>query len=399
MIRSAVFNVIHMRIAMIGQKGIPARDGGVERHVHDLAVRLADQGFDITVYSREWYTQSKDSSFKNVQIVNIRTIHTKHLDTIIHTFFSTLHALRHKHDILHYHGVGPSLLSWIPRVFAPHVRVITTFHSMDRKHEKWNWFAKLMLRLGEYTACKFSHTLIAVSPTIEQYARDVYDRKAIMIPNAVNVVSKSNNKKLISEWKLQPQEYVLMVSRLIPHKGAHYLVEAWNELTQEKPEIIKNKKLVIVGEGYYTDAYVKDLKNKAKENSNIIFTGFQTGETLQALYSMAQFQIHPSDNEGLPICVLEGMSFALPVVLSNIPEHRDLNGDHQSLFQYGSVSSLKKRLEHFLTLSPEELAKKGNNNLHKIESTYNWDKIMNEIMDVYNSYHVLNIPRQIATAK
>lgn len=388
-----------MRIAMIGQKGIPARDGGVERHVHDLAVRLSEKGYDITVYNRAWYSKSNATSLGEIKIVNIPTLHTKHLDTIIHTFLSTLHAIRHKHDIIHYHGVGPSLLSWIPRVFAPHMKVVTTFHSMDRKHEKWNWFAKLMLRLGEYTACNFAHTLIAVSPTIEQYARDVYDRKAIMIPNAVNISNPVYEAKHISEWGLEPGNYVLMVSRLIPHKGAHYLVDAWKELTLEKKEILQDTKLVIVGDGYYTDTYVKNLKEKAGANPNIIFTGFQTGDTLKALYSMARFQVHPSDNEGLPICVLEGMSFALPVVLSNIPEHRDLNGDAQSLFQYGSVSSLKKRLENFLTLTPQQLAEKGKNNFETIETTYNWNKIMNEIMDVYDSYDILKVRGQLAPAK
>jgi glycosyltransferase involved in cell wall biosynthesis len=387
-----------MRIAMIGQKGIPARDGGVERHVHDLAVRLSEKGYDITVYNRAWYAKSNATSFGEIKIVTIKTLHTKHLDTIIHTFLSTLHAIRHKHDIIHYHGVGPSLLSWIPRVFAPHIKVVTTFHSMDRKHEKWNWFAKLMLRLGEYTACTFSHTLLAVSPTIEQYARDVYDTKAIMIPNAVNITPPLYEAKHISEWGLEPGNYVLMVSRLIPHKGAHYLVDAWKELTREKAEIVQDTKLVIVGDGYYTDTYVKNLKEKAGTNPNIIFTGFQTGDTLKALFSMARFQVHPSDNEGLPICVLEGMSFALPVVLSNIPEHRDLNGDSHSLFQYGSVSSLKKRLENFLTLPPETLAQKGKQNLETIQTTYNWNKIMNEIMEVYDSYHILNVHRQVATA-
>lgn len=387
-----------MRIAMIGQKGIPARDGGVERHVHDLAVRLQDQGFDVTVYSRRWYTRSNHTSYQGVQVVHLPTLHTKHLDTIVHTFLATLHAIHHKHDIIHYHGVGPSLLSWIPRIFAPQVKVITTFHSMDRKHEKWGWFAKQMLRIGEYTACKFAHTLLAVSPTIEQYVRDVYDKKAVYIPNAVNVQAPSHQTELLKEWDLKPQEYVLMVSRLIPHKGAHYLIDAWKQLQQEKPELLLNKKLVLVGDGYYTDEYVASIKAKAETDQSILFTGFQTGEKLKALYSMALLQVHPSDNEGLPMCVLEGMSYGLPVILSNIPEHRDLNGDPESLFQYGSVADLKERLAAFFVLSKEELQKKGASNLHTIERSYNWDKILSDVTDVYNSYHILSLPKTMAHA-
>lgn len=383
-----------MRIAMIGQKGIPARDGGVERHVHDLAMRMDKNRFDITVYSRRWYTAGNQLALPGVEIVNIPTLHTKHLDTILHTFLATLHALYTNHEVIHYHGVGPSLLSWIPRLVSPKTTVITTFHSMDRKHEKWGWFAKLILKLGEYTACKFSHTLIAVSPTIEQYVRDVYDKKAVYIPNAVEIAPLSHNTELLKQWALTPKEYVLMVSRLIPHKGAHYLVEAWKNLKLKNPHLLKNKKLVIVGDGYYTDGYVETLKKIAATDENIIFTGFQTGDTLRALYSHAAFQVHPSDNEGLPMCVLEGMSYHLPLLLSDIPEHRDLNRDMESLFHYGSVSDLEEKLEFFLSLTKEQLEQKGNLNYKNIEKYYSLEKVIEQLVYVYNAYEIVQLTKR-----
>ncbi len=387
-----------MRIAMIGQKGMPARDGGVERHVHDLAMRLNKNDFEVSVYSRKWYTQAQDSQMDGVNIIHVPTIHTKHFDTILHTFMATLHAMYLRHDIIHYHGVGPSLLSWIPRVFSPQIKIVTTFHSMDRKHEKWGWFAKLMLRMGEYTACKFAHTVIAVSPTIEQYVRDVYDRKAIYIPNAVNLAPSSTETQLLQEWNLQKENYILMVSRLIPHKGAHYLIDAWKEAQKEQPKLLEGKKLVIVGDGYYTDEYVTMLKAKAAGNESIVFTGFQNGEKLKALYSFAQIQVHPSDNEGLPMCVLEGMSFGRPVILSNIPEHRDLNGDPESLFQYGSVNDLKNKLISFLSLPKKELTQKGTLNQQTIKKHYTWDMVLAGVVEIYESYSVLEVQKRAAQA-
>ncbi len=387
-----------MRIAMIGQKGMPARDGGVERHVHDLAVRLHKSNFDVTVYNRKWYAQPNVSNIEGVQIVQLPTLHTKHLDTIIHTLFATVHAMYHGHDILHYHGIGPSLLSWIPRVFTPRIKVVTTFHSMDRKHEKWGVFAKFMLRLGEYTACKFSHTLIAVSPTIEQYARDVYDKKSSFIPNAVHVQAPLEKKEVLSKWNLQKENYIVMISRLIPHKGAHYLIDAWKQLQTQEFTLIGDKKLVIVGDGYYTDEYVKNLKEKAKGNDSIVFTGFQNGDTLRTLHSQALFQVHPSDNEGLPICVLEGMSFARPILLSNIPEHRDINGDEEALFQYGSVDDLKEKLTFFLSLTDAERKKKGLLNKKIIEKYYTWDTVAEKIENLYQSHAVLQLQKNAVHA-
>lgn len=378
-----------MRIAMIGQKGIPARDGGVERHVHDLAMRLDKKRFEVIVYSRRWYTGNGIFAPEGVKIVNLPTIHTKHLDTILHTFVATLHALYSRVDVIHYHGVGPSLLSWIPRLLSPRTKVITTFHSMDRKHEKWGWFAKFMLKLGEYTACKFSHTLIAVSPTIEQYARDVYDKKAVYIPNAVEIHPVSENTQLLKQWNLEPQEYLLMVSRLIPHKGAHYLIEAWKHLKETKSALVHNKKLVIVGDGYYTDGYVEKLKHMAQNDDSIVFTGFQTGEPLRVLYSQALIQIHPSDNEGLPMCVLEGMSYHLPLLLSDIPEHKDLNRDYETLFHYGSVKDLEEKLISLLSLSKEELKQKGEMNFSMIQKYYSLEKVIEQVVETYEEYEVV----------
>lgn len=386
-----------MKIAMIGQKGMPAKEGGVERHVHELTLRLVKYGHEVIVYCRKWYTESQSNQFQGVHLVHVPTLHTKHLDTITHTLLSTIQAMRARVDVIHYHGVGPSLVSWIPRLFTPHIKIITTFHSMDRKHQKWGWFARFMLKVGEYTACKFAHTLVAVSPTIEQYARDVYDTKATYIPNGVPLSNKKESLALPTIWNLKTKEYILMVSRLIPHKGVHYLIAAWKELKIEKPAFLDGKKLVIVGDGYYTENYVKSLKDQAKNEPSIVFTGFQNRAALNALYANALLQVHPSDNEGLPLCVLEGMSFGLPLLLSNIPEHRDLVLDSDALFQYGVVSDLKEKLAKMLSLSAIALENKGNENRRTIEKEYDWEKIIPNVAALYEENRILEMKERTAS--
>jgi glycosyltransferase involved in cell wall biosynthesis len=230
-----------MKIAMIGQKGVPALHGGIERHVHELSLCLVERGFDVLAYCRKWYTQRENGLFEGVELVHVPTLHSKHLDTIVSTFFATLDAMRRRVDVIHYHGVGPSLLSWIPRVFAPRILIVSTFHSIDRKHQKWGLFARLMLRLGEWACSNFSHKTIAVSRTIFQYMRDVYDRESAYIPNAVPLYEPLKNENVLEQWNLKEKEYVLVVSRLIPHKGIHYIVEAWKKIMETKPEILGNK--------------------------------------------------------------------------------------------------------------------------------------------------------------
>ncbi len=374
-----------MKIAMIGQKGIPALHGGIERHVHELSLALTARGFDVVAYGRKWYTNRENGMFEGIELVNVPTLHTKHLDAIVSTLFATVDAIRRRVDVIHYHGVGPSLLAWIPRVFAPHILVVSTFHSIDRKHQKWGPFARFALRVGEWAACHFSHRSIAVSRTIYQYMRDVYDTESFYIPNAVPAYEPVVDESVMHEWNLSPKEYVLVVSRLIPHKGIHYIVDAWKDLLQKNPAVIGNKKLVIVGDGYYTDEYVDFVKSRAKDIDSIVFTGFKSGTTLHTLYSQAAFMIHPSDNEGLPICVLEGMSYRLPLLVSDIVEHRDLIENTQFFFERGNISSLVTKLEFVLSQSASFLDLEGERNRAVIEREFIWGKVIDKIIGVYKT--------------
>lgn len=387
---------LSMKIAMIGQKGIPATFGGVERHVQELSEQLVARGHEVTVYSRPWYAPETGTSFNGIAVVPLWSFKSKHFDTISHTLLATLHAMRHKHSIIHYHGVGPALLSWIPRYFAPDTTVIATFHSIDRKHKKWGLIARWFLRLGEWAACTFPHHTIAVSRTIEQYARDVYDRDTVYIPNSVNIPAHGTNPALLKEWSISSGNYILVVSRLIPHKGIHYVMEAFKNIEDSEPDLLNNKKLVIVGDGYYTGDYVRQLTVLADTSDNIIMTGFQSGEKLAALFEHASLMVHASDNEGMPITVLEGMSNGLPILLSDIPEHRDLVGEKTCFFLHGNVSSLTSRLKELLRESPTTLAMYGKANRTAIDREYTWAATMEKILLVYSTAHeVSKVPSTV----
>mgnify|MGYP000092701035 FL=1 len=172
-----------MKIAFIGQKGIPTQQGGIEKHVEKLSVKLANLGFEVTVYSRPYYTKDdrKTYEYQGVKIINLPSIKTKNLDAISHTFLATFHALFQDYDIIHYHGVGPSLMSFIPRIFKPKTKIIATFHCIDRQHQKWGTFAKLMLSFGEWAACHFPHETIAISQILKKYCYYRFDLSLIHI--------------------------------------------------------------------------------------------------------------------------------------------------------------------------------------------------------------------------
>ena len=372
-----------MKIAMIGQKGIPAIYGGVERHVEELSLTLAKQGHEVFAYARAWYTPKNIRNYNGIKVIHTPALRTKHLDAITHTFTATIHALFQKPDIIHYHGVGPALLCWIPRILAPKTKVIVTMHCLDRYHQKWGLFARIMLRMGEWASCKFPHETIAVSKTIYNYCLNEFQKQTTYIPNGVKPLSAPNSS-LIEEFGLAPEKYLLMVSRLVKHKGAHYLLEAWQMARQQNPELLKDYKLAIVGGAAFTDNYVAKLHGIARGDKSIVFTGWQKGRTLSELYAHAKLFVHPSENEGLPITVLQAMSYARPVLVSDIPEHKEVVADCNFWFSNAKINSLAEKIAELISNEPL-LQEAGGKNKIIVEKNYNWEDVTKQTNVLYSA--------------
>lgn len=373
-----------MRIAILGSKGIPARSGGIERHVEELATRLVKRGFDVTVYCRPWYTGSIKKSHKGVRLVPVASVKSKHLDTITHVFLSTVRAMREGFDIYHYHGLGPSLLAWMPRVFCPSAKVVITFHSIDRKHQKWGAFARFVLKISEWTACHFAHETIVVSKTLAHYTREVYNCDAAYIPNGITPPAKRAAKTdVLERLNLTPGRYAVMVSRLVKHKGAHTLIAAWKKLKASTEDLrVHGMKLVIIGDAAFTDDYVLELQAMSAKSRDIVLAGFRAGAELAALMQGAAFAVHPSVSEGLPIAVLEEMSYGKAVLTSDIPEHLEIIEGKGYAFRAGDVRDLMLQL-HWLILHPRERASMGMKAKLFVTAYYKWDDVVRETARLY----------------
>ncbi len=374
-----------MKIAIIGSKGIPARSGGIERHVEELAIRLAKRSFDVTVYTRPWYTGTRKLSHQGVRLVPLASLQTKHFDAITHTFLSTVHAMKEGADVYHYHGVGPALLAWMPRVFRPGSEVIVTFHCLDRRVRKWGRFARTMLRAGEWAATHFAHKTIVVSKTLAHYCREVYDCRAAYIPNGVKVAKPSpKDVSVLNALGLEKGRYVVMVSRLIRSKNADKLIEAWKRLKRASTDLrTLGMKLVIVGDGQPTDAYVWEVRAKAAGTKDIVLAGARYGAELNALVAHAAFGVHPSATEGLPMAVLEKMAHGKAVLASNIPEHLEIVEGRGFTYRLDDERDLMLQL-HWMLTHPRQCAEMGREAQKHVATYFNWDKIAKETGLVYN---------------
>lgn len=380
-----------MKIAFIGQKGIPARFGGVERHVEELAVELAKRGHEVFVYARSNYTDKSIKEYKGIKIINLPSIPTKHLDAITHTFLATVHSLFCKYDVIHFQAIGPSLMSWIVRIFRRDVALLATFHCQDYYHKKWGWFARKSLLFGEYLTCKIPNKTITVSDLLGWYARNKYGIEPAVIYNGTRSgADEIVNSGALDKWNLEEKKYVVFVGRLVRHKGVHYLIDAFNRLV-ESDEMPRDFKLVIAGDGFHTDDYVQEIKEMAKGKENIIFTGNLEGDELKEIFSKAYLFVQPSESEGLSIALLEAMGYGVPVLSSDIKENTDVIKDMGFVFKSESVESLTSELGK-LVRSSEGIQEKVLRAREEVKDKYNWENIAKETEKAY--LEVLNAKAQ-----
>ncbi len=366
------------RIAMIGLRGIPASDGGVEVAVSELAPRLVDLGADVTVYGRKSYQGSVErSEYRGVHIKIIPTINTKHLEAIVHTFLSTIHAIFQGYDLVHYHALGNSLFAWLPRLFGK--ATVVTMHGLDWQREKWGFIAKTVLRLGELAAVYAPNRTIAVSRKITSYINNRHGRKIIYIPNGFSSTDPEDKTRSDVIEKYALGRYVLFLGRLVPEKGVHVLIEAFSSLDTDC-------QLAIVGRGTHTSEYVERLRRKASENHRIIFTGALFGADKEAMFNHALVFVLPSTIEGMPITLLEAMSHGVPCVVSNIQENREVVEEndcrHAYLFEAENTDDLKRVLQEAIAHHDEAMAMAAGAREY-VSRNFGWDKIARDTFAAY----------------
>jgi glycosyltransferase involved in cell wall biosynthesis len=371
-----------MRIAFIGQKGIPAFSGGVEKHVENVAVRMAREGHDVFVYVRSHYTEASLKQYKGVTLLHMPSIKTKNLDAITHTFFSTLHALFQGYDVIHYQSVGPTTLSFIPKLLLRKTKIIGTFHCHDHLHKKWGWFARMYLKFGEYVTCTVPDKTIVVSKGLQEYALQKYGRQALLIPNGA-CIEKNVGSDVLNQFGLKENRYILSVGRLVKHKGLHYLINAFGQL-EDTNKLPNNFKLVIVGKNAQTPEYEEYLKVMSRGRENILFLGEQTGRELRQLFANAYLFVQPSESEGMSIALLEAMGYGLATVVSDIDPNVEAVADAGVIFENKNVESLRDKLAYLLNRPKEALAL-GKMAQNRVEDHYSWDAIAKQTITLYQS--------------
>ena len=369
-----------MNIAMLGHKRIPSREGGVEIVVEELGKRMVEHGHKVTCYNRSGHHVSGKNfdtenlkEYKGITLKSVITIDKKGLAAMTSSFFGAIKCAFGKYDVVHFHAEGPCAMLWIPKLFGK--RCIATIHGIDWQRAKWSGFAKRYIKFGEKVAVKYADEIIVLSEGVKKYFKDTYDRDTVFIPNGVNRPKNVEAKEITEKFNLKKDDYILFLGRIVPEKGLRYLVEAFKQVETDK-------KLVIAGGSSDTQEFMNELMDMAKEDLRIVFTGFVQGKILEELYSNAYVYTLPSDLEGMPLSLLEAMSYGNCCLTSDIPECAEVVEDQAILFKKSDVDDLQEKIQYVCNNNEKvDVLKKHAADF--ICNKYSWDEIVKDTIKLY----------------
>ncbi|MCR4903665.1 MAG: glycosyltransferase family 4 protein [Butyrivibrio sp.] len=370
-----------LHIAMLGHKSIPSRKGGIEVVLTILCPMLVDRGFKVTCLNRAVNNTVvveehviRNGWYKGVEVRELRTIDRQGWAAVTSSITGAIKAALSNYDIVHFHAEGPCMMLWLPKLFGK--KCIATVHGLDWKRDKWkNGLGSLYIYLGERVMVKRADEIIVLSHSAQEYFMEEYGRKTILIPNGVEPATIRKPNLITQKFGLKGEDYFCSVSRLVEEKGIHDLIKAYNLIKTDK-------KLLIVGDDMDKTDYIKSIKDLAKDNPNIIFAGFQSGEILEEIYSNAYAYVIPSNLEGMSIGLLEAMAYGNAIVASDIPEIQEVACNDALYFKCGDYKDLADRLQ-MLNDNSQVAENLKTDVVRHVNEMYSWDKVADKIANLY----------------
>ncbi len=363
-----------MKIGVIGTRGFPEIQGGIETHCMELYTRIASLGDnEITIYRRKPYVNSKNKNaeFKNIRFVDFYVPKNKYFETFLHSLFSTVHALFQGYDIVHYHNTGPGF--FIPILKLSKAKIVFSYHNISYTQKKWNKFAKRFLHSSEIISIANSDFIIFVSEIVKLEIEKLYIvNKYKVLFNGVSIPRKSEKSDFLDSLGLKKQKYLIGVGRFLEEKGFDYLIRAFKKAN------LQDYKLVLVGDSDYPTSYSKRLKSFARENG-VVLTGYIKGDKLNQIFTFAKIFILSSFEEGLPISLLEAMSFNIDVLASDIPANLQVGLNKDDYFRVGDADDLAKNIVYKISLNKERDYREI------LIRKFNWDNIALETVNIYKN--------------
>ncbi|NMG08960.1 glycosyltransferase family 4 protein [Brasilonema sp. UFV-L1] len=379
-----------MKIAVIGTKGLPPKQGGIEHYCAEVYPRMVKQGHSVDLFARSSYTDCSwqdPYDYEGVKVMSLPSLSLRGVDAFVTSALGAIAASATKYDIIHFHALGPSLFTCLPKLIS-NAKIVVSCQGLDWQRAKWGSFSTRIIQMGEKAAVRFAHGLIVVSNVLQTYFLDTYGRNTVYIPNAPARYGESDpNFSYGTQLGLEQKRYLLFLGRVVPEKRPDLLVDAFSALNPV------GWKLVIAGGVSDTKLFTSQLLEKVANNPNIVFAGELRGQRLWEIVRGAGLFVLPSDVEGLPLAMLEAMQEEVPVVASDIPPHKQLiSGGRGRLFEAGNLTSCVRTLDWAIN-HPEELRAMAVHAKRHVQLNYSWDHITCETLKLYTT--LLNSPEPV----
>jgi glycosyltransferase involved in cell wall biosynthesis len=365
-----------MRVAMIGIKAIPARFGGFETAVDEISRGMVRLGHDVRVYNRSGMSVQPGSDYDGVRLVNLPTVKSKNLSTIVHAFLATMHVVFHRVDVVHYFTTGTTLFAPIPRLFG--MRVVCSVDGTDWQRGKWGGFARLYLRFSERLAVLFCHGLVADSHDVIRYYRETYEAESCLIAYGMRE-ARSKGREWLDRFDLRSREYVLFVGRLVPENNIHHLIQAFENTRSDK-------KLVIVGDDPWEKEYVRSLKST--RDPRVVFTGGVYGDGYEQLQRNAYLFVLPDEVGGTHPALVEAMGFGNCVLVNDTPSNLEVISDAGFSYRGAEGADDLRRQLQILVDNPQTVQEYRSNAGQRALMHYRWEDVVRSHETLYQS--VLN---------
>lgn len=370
-----------MHVVFLGMRGFPNVQGGVEIHCENLTQHLVSKGIQVTVLTRRSYCNPVQPYFQGVRMVALPDWRNKYLEVLLHTFIGVFKARLLKADVLHLHCIAAGLFSPLARLLG--MKVIVTHHALDYKHQKWGKLAYKFLRFSEWVTAKFANQIIVVSKIIQAVLMNEYGRASVVVPNGVPTPSSVQQSDILEKLGLKPQRYLMIVGRIVEGKGIEDLIPAFINYCKSNPET--DWKLAIVGGVDHPSEFQRNILQQAAKSDRIVLSGFQTGGALKDLFRSCGIFVMASYEEGLPVSLLEAMSFGTPYIITDLEalQNIDYRFNPEYMFQPGDV----QRLTDLITRETSRLNQNWQRDLelvHLVKRDYNWESIADQTIDLYN---------------
>jgi glycosyltransferase involved in cell wall biosynthesis len=378
-----------MRIAVIGAKGLPPNQGGIEHYCAGLYPKVVAKGHAVDLFARPSYTRQPwfyQENYQGVRVITLPSMVKGGAEALTSAAIgATIASLKVNYDVVHFHALGPSLFSWIPRL-APSIPVVVTCHGLDWQRDKWGKLASSLIRAGEYAAVRYAHEILVVSEALKTYFKTEYSRDALYVPNAPAGYANSDpDLPYVRSLGLAPGKYLVFLGRLVPEKCPDLLIKAFQKL---RPT---DWKLALVGGASDTISFASELFRMKGDNEDIIFTGRLQGSELAEVIRGSGLFVLPSSLEGMPLALLEAMQEGIPVITSDIPPLKSLVGsDRGMLFSEGNLTSLVQTLQWAIQ-HPEAMAVMAKKATTYVVQHHTWDAITEAHLGLYESLHATKI--------